>query len=448
MDRVQVRGRDFTAYRIGGAVAALLLALALVWQAVLLLSGDTLVTPESRWGAVRTEGAPASGATAPHKAAPEGAGEVDAQSAADPGYESGLLARETLAARTRLQDERFRTGPSPGGDAPPLALGPEEWLVERPMEGGEIFPQAWRTPDEDVIALLRPRDEVIGVSSLPYVNAELFERPAARAWRVGLADWATHVGALAILGFAFLLAATLAIRGRVPIAEGRSGRTVKRFGFWERANHWMTAASFIGLALTGVAIGYGDTLVRPLFGEAALGALGWASTWAHMALGPSFTFGVLLMAAFWLRGNLPERLDLPWLARGGGFFSDSPGKNPSARKFNAGQKLIFWSAVLGGGLMIASGLLLMFPYWLLDLGWMSWAMLTHAIVGALLIAIFLGHIYIGSVGMHGAIEAMWGGEVDRNWAAEHHDLWLEEVTGSSEPDAPQARLSRARRAGL
>lgn len=444
MGRVVVRGRDFTAYRTGGAIVALLLALALAWQAVLLLSGETLVAPESRWGAVRIDSA----ADAPRKAAPEGVVGVEADRAAEPGYQSGLLARETLAARTRLQDERFRTGPSPEADAPPLALGPEEWLVERPMDGGEIFPKAWRTPDEDALALLRPRNEVIGVSSLPYANAELFERPAARDWRVGLADWATHVGALTILGFAFLLAATLAIRGRVPIAEGRSGRTVRRFGFFERANHWMTSISFIGLALTGVAVGYGDTLIRPLFGEDALGRIGWASAWTHMALAPSFTLGVLLMAAFWLRGNLPSRLDLPWLAKAGGFFSDDPSGNPSARKFNAGQKLIFWSAVLGGGLMIASGVLLMFPYFLLELGWMSWTMLAHAVVGALLIVVFLGHIYIGSVGMQGAIEAMWGGEVDRNWAAEHHDLWLEEMTGSSESDAPRARLDRARNAGL
>ena len=50
----------------------------------------------------------------------------------------------------------------------------------------------------------------------------------------------------------------------------------------------------------------------------------------------------------------------------------------------------------------------------------------HAIVGLVLIILIIAHIYIGSVGMQGAIDAMYTGEVDRNWAKEHHGLWVEE----------------------
>jgi formate dehydrogenase subunit gamma len=240
-----------------------------------------------------------------------------------------------------------------------------------------------------------------------------------------MADFVTHLGALAILGFSFLLALILAIRGRVPIAKGRSGKTVKRFGFLERANHWMTAVSFLGLALTGLVIAYGDTVIRP-FGEPLLGDLGWLSTWGHVLFFPTFTLGVLFMILKWTWGNLPSRLDIQWLKRGGGFFSDDP-DNPPARKFNAGQKLIFWSAVIGGLIMIGTGITLMFPFYWLDLEGMSWVMLIHAGIAVMLIAIFIGHIYIGTVGMQGAIEAMWGGKVDRNWAEEHHELWLAEI---------------------
>ncbi|RKF12653.1 formate dehydrogenase subunit gamma [Roseovarius spongiae] len=402
---VRVHGRDFTAYRIGGAIAAVLLAILLGWQIWEIFDGDNRTVPEVRWGVAALDGE----ATA--------------------GDQSGLLAHEVLRARTRLQDERYRSGPAPASDAPDFATGAAQWLTNAPMErgAGRDLTRGWARPGSDTLELLRGSERVAGISSLPYVGAEVFERPFGRDWRLGIADFATHLGALAILGFSLLLALVLALRGRVPIAKGRSGRTVKRFGFLERANHWMTALSFIGLALTGLVIAYGDTVIRP-FSEPLLGDLGWLATWGHVLFFPPFALGILFMILRWTWGNLPGRYDARWLARGGGFFSDSP-DNPPARKFNAGQKLIFWSAALGGVIMVVSGVTLMFPFYWLDIEGMSWAMLTHAVIAVLLIAIFIGHIYIGTVGMQGAIEAMWGGRVDRNWAEEHHELWLAEIEG-------------------
>ena len=72
--------------------------------------------------------------------------------------------------------------------------------------------------------MIRGTGRFEGISTLPYVGAEVFERPFARDWRLGMADLATHFGALAILGAAFLLSAMLAIRGRVPIVSGKSAR--------------------------------------------------------------------------------------------------------------------------------------------------------------------------------------------------------------------------------
>lgn len=393
-----VRGRDFTGYRIGGAIAALLLLLALGWQVLSLFDGETVTVPESHWRLSEENGA----------------------------YAASMTAQEVLTARTRLMDERYRTGPAPATEAPELAMGTERFLVEAPLEGeGRRFTQAWLTADDEALRMARASERVIGISSLPYPNADLFERPGGRDWRLGMADTATHLGAILILGFSFLLALVLALRGRVPIAKGRSGRTVKRFGFLERANHWMTAASFIVLALTGLVIAYGDTLIRP-FGEDALGRLGWLATWGHALFFPPFALGLAVMLVLWTWRNLPSTLDIGWLARAGGFFSDDP-DNPPARKFNAGQKLVFWSAALGGIAMIATGVTLMFPFFWADLETMAWAMLIHAVLATVLIAIFIGHIYIGTVGMQGAIWAMWGGEVDRNWAEEHHELWVEEL---------------------
>ncbi|KZY33910.1 hypothetical protein A3731_03245 [Roseovarius sp. HI0049] len=392
------RGRDFTGYRIGGGVAALLLVIALGWQIFEIIDGDAMTVPETQWQV---------------SDAPEG----------DAGQ---MSATEVLIARTQLMDERFQAGPSPEAEALKFAIGPGPHLDERPLEdGGRNIAEDWLLADAETLEMVRPSERVVGTSSLPYPNAEIFERPGGRDWRLGMADTVTHLGAVIILGFSLLLAMMLALRGRVPIAKGRSGRTVKRFGFLERANHWMTATSFIVLGLTGIVIAYGDTLIRP-FGADLLGALGNVATWGHALFFPPFALGVLIMILLWTWRNLPAKEDARWLAKAGGFFSDD-GNNPPAKKFNAGQKLVFWSAALGGIAMILTGVTLMFPYFWADLEVMTWVMLVHAVLATVLIGIFIGHIYIGTVGMQGAIWAMWNGKVDRNWAEEHHEFWVKEL---------------------
>lgn len=389
---VRVRGRDFIGYRIFGAICAVLLLIALAAQGWTLIFAQDATVPEVHWGASQ-----------------DGGGQV--------------LLNSVLTERTRLLAQRDVSGPSPEGAQQDFKRGTAVLAEQSKIDDPDAtLTQAWARPDGLSAAMLREPRRIEGISSLPYANAALFERPFGRDWRLGMADFVTHLGAIAILGFTLLLALVLAIRGRVPIKEGRSGRRVKRFGMLERATHWMTATSFLMLALTGCTLAFGDTLILP-FGDVTLGSLGWLATWGHAIFFPPFALGVLIMILMWTHRNLPTKLDLNWLKRGGGFFSDEGG-NPPARKFNAGQKLIFWAAVLGGIAMIASGVFLLFPFWFANLETTSWAMLTHAVLAMLLIAVFIGHIYIGTVGMQGAFWAMWRGDVDRNWAEEHHELWV------------------------
>jgi formate dehydrogenase subunit gamma len=69
---------------------------------------------------------------------------------------------------------------------------------------------------------------------------------------------------------------------------------------------------------------------------------------------------------------------------------------------------------------------LLFPFYVTDIAGMQIAQVVHSVIAVLFVALILGHIYIGTLGMEGAFEAMWTGEVDYNWAKEHHDLWLED----------------------
>jgi formate dehydrogenase subunit gamma len=136
-----------------------------------------------------------------------------------------------------------------------------------------------------------------------------------------------------------------------------------------------------------------------------------------------FMLGLLFMIVIWIRDNIPDRYDWRWLREFGGFLS---GTHPPARRFNAGQKLIFWSVALFGLALSASGIIMLFPFWTLDINGMQWAQYVHAIAGAILIAIIIAHIYIGTIGMQGAFSAMESGEVDLTWARAHHSVWVEE----------------------
>jgi formate dehydrogenase subunit gamma len=131
---------------------------------------------------------------------------------------------------------------------------------------------------------------------------------------------------------------------------------------------------------------------------------------------------------------------LEWLKRGGGLLGRD---HAPAQRFNAGQKLIYWIVVLGGGAVAVSGYALIFPFYGTTVAGMQQAEIVHSIVAVLFIAAMLGHIYIGTIGMEGAFEAMGSGTVDVIWAKEHHSLWLAEMnaTAADRVSGPPAQHS-------
>jgi len=290
------------------------------------------------------------------------------------------------------------------------------------------------------------RRGVEGTVSIPDKKAGVLvqsEGDMLRAFRNGPLS---EVGGWALLGIFLVLGVFYALRGRIRIDGKRSGRTVLRFNFLERFTHWLTAGSFVILALTGLNMLYGKYVLIPVIGQSAFASLTIWGKYAHNFLGFSFTLGVLLMIVIWIRDNIPSTLDVKWLAKGGGLFTK--GVHPPARKFNAGQKLVFWAVVILGLSVATTGYCLIFPFefspfgktfmvlnalgldlptHLSPLHETQLALLWHSIVALALIIIIVAHIYIGSVGMEGAIDAVTTGEVDETWAHEHHSLWLDEM---------------------
>lgn len=249
-----------------------------------------------------------------------------------------------------------------------------------------------------------------------------------------------------------LLVLFYVVRGRIRIDGEKTGRTITRFKAFERFSHWLLAGSFILLGLTGIITLIGRKYLIPAFGHDAFSTIAIGSKWIHNNVSWAFMLALVFVFVLWVVHNLPHRTDINWILKGGGIFG---GGHPPARKFNAGQKLIFWSVIILGGSISASGLSLLFPFELpmfaatfeklnafgiselFGLGTlptdlapheeMQYAQLWHAIVSFVLMAIIIAHIYIGSVGMEGAYAAMGDGEVEEQWAREHHSLWVEEV---------------------
>jgi formate dehydrogenase subunit gamma len=184
-------------------------------------------------------------------------------------------------------------------------------------------------------------------------------------------------------------------------------------------------------------------LLLPLIGaEAFTGWSQWAK-YAHNYLSFPFTLGVVLIFLMWIAWNFPSKVDVEWLKEGGGIVGH---KHPPAGRFNAGQKMIYWIVVIGGAAVAISGYLLMFPFYGTTIAGMQLAQIIHGVVAVLFVAAMLAHIYIGTIGMEGAIEAMWDGTVDVNWAKEHHSLWAEKelakgATSSTPP--PEGRMQPA-----
>jgi len=295
---------------------------------------------------------------------------------------------------------------------------------------GSVNPTASSVTEDKLFQQL---DRISGRCSIPDQKACTIEQPAGRDWRHFHEVTLRWIGAVAIIGMLALLVLFYLVRGMVRIEAGRSGRVLVRFSTFERLVHWMTASCFIVLALSGLNITFGKRLLLPLIGPESFSDWSQWAKYAHNYLSFPFTLGVVLIFLMWIAWNIPGKVDLEWLKEGGGIVGH---KHPPAGRFNAGQKLIYWIVVLGGGAVAATGYIMMFPFYLTDVAGMQTAQMIHGIVALLFVAAMLGHIYIGTIGMEGAFEAMGTGEVDLNWAKEHHSLWVEKELGQGRAATP------------
>jgi formate dehydrogenase subunit gamma len=288
--------------------------------------------------------------------------------------------------------------------------------------------------------LLQQSPRIEGQIDNPNPRARVLEQPAGRLWDHFHEVTLHWLGAIVILGMIAALGAAYLIMGRLRISKGRSGQTVSRFSAFERFSHWLTAVSFVVLGLTGLNITFGKIVLLPMIGPEAFSSVAQAAKYVHNFVSAAFVIGLALIVGLWMRDNVPQKVDVDWVKQGGGFIK---AKHAPSGRFNAGEKLVFWFALGAGVAVIISGYLLIFPFYMTDIAGMQIAQVVHAVIAVLFVAVIIAHIYIGTLGMEGAFEAMATGEVDINWAKEHHDIWLEEQLSREHVAARSGQSSAA-----
>jgi formate dehydrogenase subunit gamma len=305
-------------------------------------------------------------------------------------------------------------------------------IAENSALAQQLGPDGAPNPTASVVSeqkLLQQSPRIEGQIDSPNERARVLMQPAGRQWDHFHEITLRWLGAIVILGMIVALGAAYLIMGRLRISKGRSGRKVPRFNAFERFSHWLTAVSFVILGLTGLNITFGKIVLLPMIGPEAFSSLSQAAKYVHNFVSASFVVGLVFIVALWIKDNIPRKVDVDWVKQGGGFIKS---KHAPSGRFNAGEKLVFWFALGAGVGVIISGYLLMFPFYVTDIAGMQIAQVVHAVIAILFVAVIIAHIYIGTLGMEGAFEAMATGDVDFNWAREHHDLWLAQQLANNE----------------
>jgi len=315
-------------------------------------------------------------------------------------------------------------------------------LAAPELPAQQVNPTENSVQEDALLQALQSGESVSGRVTIPDARGAELINPNNRGWVAQENGTVTTLNVVLLLGMLALLLAFYLYRGRIRVPGGFSGRTIERFNEVERFAHWLMAATFIILALTGLNLLIGRAVILPVLGESVFSTLSAWGKIAHNYVAWPYMIALVIVFVAWVLQNLPDKTDVEWIKRGGGFMKD--GDHPPARKFNAGQKLVFWSVVLGGAALSFTGVMLLFPEMAGDTETWQLYQVIHAIAAGVLTAIILGHIYIGTLGMEGAFDAMGTGEVDENWAKAHHALWVDEMKGRKTAAAPGKAPARGR----
>ena len=308
---------------------------------------------------------------------------------------------------------------SSGPVLPPaeLAKQQQQRAVQQPYNNAPIWQNA--------------RGGVAGYTSIPAPEAGVLIQDGGQNWRALRNGTFSIIGGWSLVAMMLLIGGFYAWKGTIQLHEAPTGRLIERFTLLERMAHWATAISFSVLAISGLILAFGKTLLIPVIGFTLFSWLAIIAKNLHNFLGPLFIISCIVTFCIFVRDNVPKAVDFKWVVSFGGMIS---GKHVPSEKFNAGEKLWFWGGLMSLGLVVgASGMVLNFPNFEQTRATMQLANLVHLTGSTLFMLGALGHIYMGTLGMAGALYAMKTGVVDEAWAKEHHEIWYDDVKSGKVP---------------
>ncbi len=347
----------------------------------------------------------------------------------------GLLAGAQAQAPAAAPAEAVPKGPPAGFVAPAEPAADETNALRAKTQPGNNAPM-WRSARESgtqpgFTSLPGAEKGVLIQSFVQYPGSKF--TTAGEAWRQVRNKWIVPYGGSLLLIAVATLALVYFTKGPFGSQPRDTGRKIERFTPYERVLHWSTAATFSVLAISGIVIAFGKFFMLPVLGATLFGWLSYALKTAHNFAGPLFAVSLVLFSIKFLADNLPRAGDLGWLMKLGGMFGEH---HVPSHRFNAGEKIVFWmGGIVFGIVIVASGLVLdgLVPGFGETRSGMQISHIVHAVASMLMMALFIGHIYMGTLGVPGAMDAMKTGFVDESWAKEHHELWLDDVKAGKIP---------------
>ena len=371
-------------------------------------------------------------------------------------YAGLAMAVVTLAAATAqpAAPATLTTPATPAAASPADPNGPPAGFTvpADPKPGDTNAERAKSQPGNNAPAWRAVRDSGLqpGVTNLPGVEMGVLVQPfvqypgsrfttAGEAWRQVRNQWIIPYGGALLLITAVAIGLFYWKNGQLGGHVADTGRLIERFSYFERVAHWSVAISFVLLAISGAILAFGKYFLLPVLGGTLFGWLSFGLKNVHNFVGPLFAVALVILIVTYVRDNIPSKADMTWLVQGGGIFRDKEAPSP---RFNAGEKLVFWGGVMFLGLIVVgSGLVLnqLTPGVAYTRGNMQVAHIVHAVASTLMMAMFMAHIYLGSVGMKGAYNGMRTGYVDEGWAKEHHELWYDDIKAGRIPAQRSAK---------
>ncbi len=200
---------------------------------------------------------------------------------------------------------------------------------------------------------------------------------------------------------------------------------IQRYTTPERVNHWVVAASFILLTLSGLALFQPEFFVLSY----ALGGGAWSRI-LHPLIGVLLALGFARMALHYWNDNKLTNADRQWMKRIGDVIRNRDQGLPEVGKYNAGQKYLFWTWVVTILLLFVSGMVMWQPYFTpyFTVGVVRVAVLVHVFSAFVAILMLIVHVYSGVLWVRGSLHAMTRGTVTAAWAKHHHPAWYRSVS--------------------